>query len=97
MVTDISIYNKILSRIIQEQENILGSLAWQIAEKIQGIHIVNKETDEVRIISEPKVVIDQFVFRCERIFGLFARDASKQAVAYLLAEMPKDDIPEKLK
>ena len=97
MVTDIRIYNKILSRILQEQETILGSLAWQIAEKISGISIADKETFKVTIVSDPKTVIDNFVFRCERVFGSFARDASKQAVAYLLAEMPLEDIPEKLR
>ena len=97
MVTDISIYNKILSRILKEQEMILGSLVWQLAEKISGLQILNKETYEVRIIGDPKGVIDNFIFRCERIFGSFARDASKQAVSYLTAEMPNDDIPERLK
>ena len=97
MVTDIRIYNKILSRILQEQETILGSLAWQIAEKISGIRIEDKESFKVTIISEPKTVIDNFIFRCERIFGSFARDASKQAVAFLLAEMPMEDVPEKLR
>jgi hypothetical protein len=97
MVTDLQIYNKILSKILEEQETILGSLAWQIVEKVQGIHVVNKETWQVRIISDPKVVIDQFVYRCERIFGSFARDVSKQAVAFILANIPEEDIPERLR
>ncbi len=97
MVTDIRIYNKLLSRILKEQENILGSLAWQIAEKSSGIIIVNKESFDVSIIGEPKTVIDNFIFRCERIFGSFARDASKQAVSFLLAEMPLEDRPNRLK
>ncbi len=97
MDTDISIYNKVLSRILKEQEIILGSLAWQQAEKIDGIKIINKETGEIRIIGDAMTVIDAFVYRCMRIFGSYARDASKQAVAYLLAEMPKDDIPSRLR
>lgn len=97
MVTDIRIYNKILSRILKEQETILGSLAWQLAEKISGLRIINKESFEVTIIGDPMAVIDNFVYRCERVFGSFARDASKQAVAFLLAEMPIDDIPSRLR
>ena len=97
MVTDITIYNKILSQILKEQETILGSLAWQLAERISGLKIVNKESFEVRIIGDPKAVIDNFVLRCERVFGSFARDACKQAVAYLTAEMPTDDIPTRLR
>ena len=97
MVTDITIYNKILSRILKEQETILGSLAWQLAEKISGLQILNKETFEIRIIGEPKAVIDNFVFRCERVFGSFARDACKQAVVYFTADMPTDDIPTRLR
>ena len=96
MVTDLRIYNKILSKIIQEQENILGSLAWQIAEKFESIVIANKSTFDVRIASEPKLVIDAFVYRCEKIFGSFARDVSKQAVAYILDNIPKEDIPSRL-
>ena len=97
MVTDMMIYNKILSRILQEQETILGSLAWQLAEKISGLKVINRETFEIRIIGDPKSVIDSFVFKCERVFGSFAKDASKQAAAYLLAEMPKDDVPTRLR
>src|SRR5438046_3023604 len=97
MVTDLRIYNKILSRIVQEQENILGSLAWQIVEKTPGIIVKNKEAYDVRIISEPRIVIDNLVYRCMRIFGSFARDVSKQAVGYILANIPKEDIPERLK
>ncbi len=97
MVTDITIYNKILSRILKEQELILGSLAWQIAEKTSGIQILNRESFGLRIIGDPKSVIDNFVYRCERIFGSFARDACKQAVAYLTVEMPQQDIPERLR
>jgi len=96
MVTDISIYNKILSRILKEQELILGSLAWQIAEKITGMQIRNKESFDVVIMGDPKSVINNYVYRCERIFGSFARDASKQAVEYILADMRPDDIPERL-
>ena len=97
MVTDMSIYNKILSRILEEQETILGSLAWQIAEKISGLKIINKESFEIRIIGDPMAVVDSFILHCERIFGSFAKDASKQAVAYLLAEMPINDIPMRLR
>ncbi len=53
----------------------LGSLAWQVAEKIQGITIVSKATYNARIISAPKVVIDNYAYHCERIFGSFTRDA----------------------
>jgi hypothetical protein len=97
MATDISIYNKILSELLKEQEVILGSLAWQLAGKISGLSIVNKENFEVRISGDPKAVIDSYILRCERIFGAFAKDASKQSVAYLLAELPADDIPAQLK
>ena len=58
MVTDISIYSKILSQILKEQETILGSLAWQIAERISGLHIVSRETFDVTIVGDPKAVID---------------------------------------
>ncbi len=97
MVTDVQIYNKILSRIVEEQGNIIGSLAWQIVEKTPGIFIRNKGSYEVQITSEPKIVIDNFVYRCMRIFGSFARDVSKDAVGYILANIPKEDIPERLK
>jgi hypothetical protein len=97
MVTDLRIYNKILSRIVEEQANILGSLAWQIVEKVEGIHIVDRDSFNVQIVSEPKIVIDSFVYRCMRIFGSFARDVSKQAVAYILSNIPAEDIPDRLK
>ncbi len=97
MVTANDIYNKILSRIIQEQELIVGSLAWQIASKVEKLVITNKEEYQVYISGEPQNIINDIVLRYQKVFGTLATDVSKRATADILAEMPIEDIPISLK
>lgn len=88
---------EIATKIIQEQELIIGPIAWTEAEKVQGIHVQNRSTGELTLeSSDAKVVIDQLVFQYERLFGRASREACKEAVMGLLAELAPSDIPSSL-
>jgi hypothetical protein len=96
MVTAKDIYNKILSRIIQEQEMIVGSLAWEIAVSVKNLVVVDKQTYQISITGEPKNIINDIVARYQKVFGMLAIDVSKQAVFDVLADMSIEDIPASL-
>ena len=93
MVTAKDIYNKILSRIIQEQEIIVGSLAWEIAEKVEQLEISDKKNYQVSMTGDPQKIINDIVAKYQKVFGTFAIDVCKRAVEYILVDMPVEDIP----
>jgi hypothetical protein len=93
MDTTLSIFNQISFRIIKEQENIIGPLAWDEASKVEGLSIGNKNMDQIQVTGDPKVVINALVARYERLFGKLSRDVCKEAVADLTAEIPQAEVP----
>ena len=46
---------------------------------------------------DPKKAIDQLVYNYKNLFGDLAVEVSKNAVYYLVAELPKDQVPDSLK
>ncbi len=92
-----TIFNQISIRIIKEQEQIIGPLAWDEAAKVPGLNILNRKMSEVTLTGEPKVIIDALVARYERLFGKLSREVCKEAVADLTAGIPGDQVPPSLK
>lgn len=89
---------EIATKIIQEQELIIGPIAWTEAEKVQGIHIQDRKTGKLSLEgADSKAVIDQLVLQYERLFGRASREACKEAVMGLIAELAPSDIPSSLR
>lgn len=83
-------------KIIQEQEFIIGPLAWEEAEKVRGLRI-NLISHEVNVEGDPKEVLESLVNQYERLFGRASREVCRDAVRPLLAQIPDNDIPPVLK
>jgi len=91
------ILDKIVTKIIREQELIVGPLAWSEAEKVQGLRIVDRLKGEVTFSdSDQKGVINKLVGRYERFFGQASHEVCREAVAGMLAELAPSDIPSSL-
>ena len=88
-----NILEQISIRIIKQQELIIGSLAWDEAEKVSGLKIINQQTEEVLIEGESKEVVDKLVAQYTRLFGKVSQEVCKDAVQDLLAELTKEEIP----
>ena len=97
MDTTIDVFNKISLRIIMEQANIIGVLAWEEAKKVDGLTVVNQVTPEVAISGDPRSVINALVARYEKLFGKLSRDVCREAVVDLTADINKEDMPTSLK
>ncbi|MEK7564599.1 MAG: hypothetical protein AAB510_03500 [Patescibacteria group bacterium] len=91
------LFNQILTEIIKRQARVGGNLAWEQARKVSGITIKNEATVDVTITGDPKEVIDELVYSYQNLFGDIAIEVSKNAVYYLIAELPKDQVPVSLK
>ena len=87
----------IATKIIKEQELIIGPIAWEEAEKVNGLHIVDRKTGEVTIDGlDQKIVIDALVSQYEHFFGKAARDVCKEATASLVADLQPAEVPSSL-
>ncbi len=82
--------NVLISRIIEEQETIIGPVAWMEARKVQGLRV---DGHEVHVEGVPRDVLDGLVKQYERLFGRASREVCRDAVRSLIAQVPQEDVP----
>lgn len=90
-----TIFDQISTRIVKEQELIIGPLAWEEAKKIAGIHVNGKEIALEG--NDPKEVINRLISQYEYLFGRASHEVCREAVQDLIAEMPPEEVPSSLK
>jgi predicted regulator of Ras-like GTPase activity (Roadblock/LC7/MglB family) len=93
---ELNIFDQISLRIIKEQELIIGPIAWEEAEKVQGFHITDKDGGLVEFEGDPKDVLNRLVAQYSRLFGQVSKEVCKGAVQDLIAELPDADVPDNL-
>lgn len=91
-----SIFNQIAEKIIEEQEQVIGPMAWQEAQKVQGLQ-VNRSAGKVEIAGNESEVINGLVAQYERLFGRASREVCKDAAASLVTGLEPNQIPSSLK
>ena len=91
-----STFTKIASRIIKEQEQVIGPLAWEQVKSIPGLKIVDKKAGDVVMEGDEKKIIDQLVVKYDRLFGRASHEVSREAVSALIADLTPDQIPASL-
>ena len=91
------IFSRIASRIIKEQELIIGPLAWGEAKKVSGINVMDPKAGELTLEGDAKQIIDGLVARYDRLFGRASHEVSREAAAGLVADLPSTDVPMSLR
>lgn len=86
--------NDLALRIIEEQEAIIGPLAWNVAKGVSGLKI---QKHRVSLSRSGAVVLEQLVKKYERLFGPASREVCRDAVRPLLPRVPTDDVPDVLR
>ena len=93
-----SIFAQMASKIIKEQELIIGPLAWDEARKVQGVNVVDSQEGIVEIQNgDEKEVLNHLVAQYERLFGKASRAACREAVGSIIAELASSEVPSSLK
>ena len=96
-----TIFQKIILTIIKRQERVAGQIAWEEAKDISGLVVIDQKRGEIFFSDNTnenlKKVIDQLVLMYKNLFGDVAVEVSKNAVRYLIAELPDDQVPDSLK
>jgi hypothetical protein len=88
-----TIFDQISSRIIKEQELIIGPVAWERAKKVPGLRVIDATKGEVALDGNAKDSIENLVSQYSNLFGPASAEACKEAVQDLLVELPKDQVP----
>ncbi|MES2059597.1 MAG: hypothetical protein V4438_01045 [Patescibacteria group bacterium] len=84
--------DQIATKIIQEQELIIGPIAWEEAGEVKGIHVHDRNS--VSIESDNSgTVVDDLVGKYEHLFGRASREVCRDAVAGLIADLLPAEIP----
>jgi hypothetical protein len=91
-------FDQIATKIIKEQELIVGPIAWLEAGKVQGIHVVNPKSGELTIENgNASLVVDKLVSQYERLFGRASREVCREAAASLIADLSPSEVPVSLR
>ncbi len=94
-----STYDQIAAKIIKEQEQLMGPVAWYEAGKVKGLHIVDQKSGTVTIENntDSRSVVDSLVNQYGTLFGRAAREVCRESVIALIADLPPSEIPSSLK
>ncbi len=89
------IFAKIVVKIIEQQEGIIGPIALEQAKKVDGLS-VNWNEREVELSGDEKEVVNHLVSQYEHLFGRASVEVCREAVKEMLADLPADKRPEAL-
>lgn len=88
--------DQIAEKIIEEQELVIGPLAWSEASKVQGLQVNRARHEAVLSNGDPKETVNRLVGQYERLFGRASHEVCREAVAGMLAHLQPSDIPSSL-
>lgn len=91
-------YEAIVKKIITEQEQLMGPVAWYEAGKVSGLRIIDRKTANVTIEenADSRAVVDNLVNQYGDLFGQAGREVCKEAVSALVADLSSSEIPSSL-
>lgn len=91
-----STFSDMAKKIIEKQETIIGPIALEQANKVNGLKI-NWTDREVSITGNQTDVIEKLVEQYKHIFGQASVEACKEAVHSIIPQIPSNQIPPLLK
>lgn len=88
-------YVEAVSRIIKEQQSIIGPVAIDQANKVTGLSVGAGE--DVKITGSKKDVLGNLVDQYSKLFGKASIEVCKEAFEPFSNKIPSSDIPDILK
>ncbi len=92
----VDIFVKLAEQIIKEQENIIGPVALEQAQKVPGIK-VNTKTHEIYLEGDKKNILENLVKQYQGLFGRASVQVCKEAAKSILSLLPADQVPNLLR
>lgn len=84
-----------ISRIVKEQQSIIGPVALEQAKKVSGLQLV--DLDNIKIVGDKKQVLENLVKQYSKLFGQTSVEVCKEAFAASSDKIPQEQIPDILK
>lgn len=84
-----------VSRIIKEQQSIIGPVAIDQANKVAGLQVGG--CDDVKILGNKKEVLNNLVNQYAKLFGRASVEVCKEAFLPYADKIPSSEVPEILK
>ncbi len=84
-----------VSRIIKEQQAIIGPVALDQAKKVSGLSVTS--VDDVQISGNKKEVLGNLVNQYAKLFGKASVEVCKEAIEPISDKIPSSDLPDILK
>ena len=88
-------YAQAVSKIIKEQQTIIGPVAIDQARRVQGLEV--SSVDDVKIVGNGKEVLGQLVRQYEKLFGRASVEVCREAFAPFSDKIPQTEIPDILR
>ena len=79
-------------KIISEQENIIGPLAIEQAQKVNGLRL-DWPHKQITINGDEKAIIDNLIKQYEKIFGRASVEICKEVASSFVSQLTKNEIP----
>lgn len=89
------IYGQIATKIIEQQETIIGPIAVEQAASVANL-TVDWTQKSVSVTGNGPSVIDELVRQYERLFGQIAVETCKDAAAKLILQLTPEQLPKSL-
>ena len=91
-----SLFPKIVEKIISEQENIIGPIAVEQAERVKGLKI-NWQKHEISFTGDESEIIEKLIESYRDFFGQVSVEVCRHAAKKLISQLPIDQRPALLK
>lgn len=88
-------FSEAVSRIIKEQQSIIGPVALEQAKKVAGLEVSG--VDDIKIKGNKKQVLENLVNQYAKLFGRASVEVCKEAFQPFTNKIPTSEIPEILK
>ena len=84
------------AKIIKEQENIIGPLAMEQAQKVNGLQI-DKASYKVNFSGDKVDGLQKLVEQYMKLFGQTSVEVCKDAASSFLSKLPANEVPSLLR
>jgi hypothetical protein len=90
-------YEKIIVKIIQAQEAIIGPVAIERARQVKGLNVADWSKQEVEVTGDEEKIVSDLINVYKELFGQISVEVSKEAAGALTSELPAGHVPVALK
>jgi uncharacterized protein YlzI (FlbEa/FlbD family) len=89
------VYSQIAEKIIKQQENIIGPVAVEQAQRVPNL-TVDWKNHKVSVKGDGTKVIDKLVERYKTLFGQISVEVCKEAAEPLISKLEASQLPKTL-